>query len=117
MCIYLTPTFPCQSQAIQVVLRDQVLPFLSLQAKQRQRQQQQEQQQPPAESTAIAALRELPLGFETGIQPLDDACRVLRLLHVRDLRELQSAIDSSIVATQEFVANPKTDSTLGRVGV
>ena len=70
-------------QAIQVVLKEQVLPFLGLQAKQQQQQQQQQKQakadQEAARSgqaapgggavssnTAITALRELPLGFETG---------------------------------------------------
>ena len=48
---------------------------------------------------------------------LDDACRVLRLLYVRDLRQLQSAVDDAIVCVQEFVANPRTDSSLGRIGV
>ena len=47
---------------------------------------------------------------------LDDAARVLRMLYVADLRKLQDAVNTTIVALQEFTANPKTDSRLGRVG-
>ena len=57
-----------------------------------------------------------PLGFETGSAELDTAARVLRMLHVRELRRLQDAVNRAIVALQEFTANPKTDSRLGRVG-
>eukprot|EP00741_Cyanophora_paradoxa_P022698 tig00021494_g21920.t1 len=46
-----------------------------------------------------------PLGFETGDPLLDKAARVLRLLHTRDLRELQTRINQVI-----------TDSRLGKVG-
>ena len=45
-----------------------------------------------------------------------DAARVLRMLYVADLRKLQDAVNTTIVALQEFTANPKTDSRLGRVG-
>ena len=57
-----------------------------------------------------------PLGFETGSAELDTAARVLRMLHVRELRRLQDAVNRAIVALQEFTANPKTDARLGRVG-
>ena len=58
-----------------------------------------------------------PLGFETGGgEALDAAARVLRMLHVRRLRELQDGVNRAIVAMQEYTANPKTDSRLGRVG-
>ena len=38
------------------------------------------------------------------------------MLYVADLRKLQDAVNTTIVALQEFTANPKTDSRLGRVG-
>ena len=57
-----------------------------------------------------------PLGFGTDDSALDDAARVLRMLYVADLRKLQDAVNTTIVALQEFTANPKTDSRLGRVG-
>eukprot|EP00200_Dunaliella_tertiolecta_P018961 CAMPEP_0202399118 /NCGR_PEP_ID=MMETSP1128-20130828/1792_1 /ASSEMBLY_ACC=CAM_ASM_000463 /TAXON_ID=3047 /ORGANISM="Dunaliella tertiolecta, Strain CCMP1320" /LENGTH=292 /DNA_ID=CAMNT_0049002389 /DNA_START=22 /DNA_END=900 /DNA_ORIENTATION=+ len=111
-------------QAVHVVLRDQVLPYLSLQAKRQHLgqgggpQPKQQGSKPDASSsTALNTLRELPLGFATGVPALDDACRVLRLLHVRDLRSLQSSIDDAIVSVQEYVSNPRTDSSLGKIGV
>ncbi|KAF5828964.1 putative carnitine deficiency-associated protein-domain-containing protein [Dunaliella salina] len=110
-------------QAVYVVLKDQVLPYLSLQAKRQQlgqgggkKPKQQGSKPDASSSTAVNTLRELPLGFATGVPALDDACRVLRLLHVRDLRSLQSSIDDAIVSVQEFVANPRTDSSLGKIG-
>lgn len=58
-----------------------------------------------------------PLGFAgSGRATLDDAARVLRMLHVRELRRLQDAVNEAVVGLQEFTANPKTDSRLGRVG-
>ena len=58
-----------------------------------------------------------PLGFGSlGSAALDDAGRVLRMLHVRELRRLQDGVNAIVVGMQEFTANPKTDSRLGRVG-
>lgn len=47
---------------------------------------------------------------------INNAAKVLRLLHVRELRELQTKINETIVLIQNITANPKTDSSLGRVG-
>ncbi|KAH9422471.1 hypothetical protein DERP_003147 [Dermatophagoides pteronyssinus] len=41
---------------------------------------------------------------------------VLRLLYIKDLRDLQTEINNAIVQVQSVTANPKTDSTLGKVG-
>ncbi|KAK9841718.1 hypothetical protein WJX74_010795 [Apatococcus lobatus] len=60
--------------------------------------------------------RTFPLGFTTGDKQLDVAATVLRMLFIKDLRLLQSSVDESIVAIQEFTANPRTDSALGRIG-
>ena len=57
-----------------------------------------------------------PLGFETGDPALDRAATVLRMLYVKDLRALQSQVDQTLVSVQEFTANPRTDSKLGKVG-
>lgn len=46
----------------------------------------------------------------------DRAASLLRLLHVADLRRLQSAVDGATVAVQELTANPRTDAALGKVG-
>ena len=67
----------------------------------------------------LAGLSEetFPLGFpSTGKAAPDDAARVLRMLHVRELRRLQDAVNAAIVCMQEFTANPRTDARLGRVG-
>lgn len=44
------------------------------------------------------------------------AVSVARLLHVNDLRRLQSDVDAFLVSMQEYTADPKTDSRIGRVG-
>lgn len=46
----------------------------------------------------------------------NQAARVLRLLFVQDIRELQTRINEAIVAVQKITANPKTDTSLGKVG-
>ena len=61
-------------------------------------------------------LRSLSAGFETGRPEVDRAVLVARMLHVGRLRILQNRINSVLEIGQEFVANPKTDSSLGRVG-
>lgn len=47
---------------------------------------------------------------------VEAAVNVLRVLHVNDLRVLQSAVDALLVQMQEYTSDPKTDSRLGRVG-
>ena len=59
--------------------------------------------------------RTFPLGFAAEPRLVEPA-RVLRLLHVRQLRVLQDAVNAAIETLQEFTANPKTDAKLGRVG-
>lgn len=80
---------------------------------------------PGAVSAAVAAKDEVrreipldytPLGFATGDSGLDKACKVLRLLHISDLRDLQTKINELIVAVQNLTANPVTNSRLGKVG-
>jgi len=52
-------------------------------------------------------LKEFQLGFETGDQSLDSALKILRMLYVNDLRDLQSHINHMIVSAQNLTANPK----------
>ncbi|XP_041353205.1 RNA transcription, translation and transport factor protein-like isoform X2 [Gigantopelta aegis] len=61
-------------------------------------------------------LDKMELGFEAGDYIMNDAAKILRLLHIKDLRELQTQINTAIVAVQAITANPKTDSRLGKVG-
>ena len=55
-------------------------------------------------------------GFDLGDPVLSEAAKVLRLLHIQELRYLQTHINELIVAVQAITANPKTDQSLGRVG-
>uniref|UniRef100_A0A0R3RJA1 RNA transcription, translation and transport factor protein n=1 Tax=Elaeophora elaphi TaxID=1147741 RepID=A0A0R3RJA1_9BILA len=48
---------------------------------------------------------------------IDAAARALRLIHVENLREVQTKINETIVAVQELTADPKTDKRLGKVGL
>ena len=47
---------------------------------------------------------------------LDEAVKILRLLHIRDLRQLQSKINEALVSVQQVTADPKTDQKLGKIG-
>lgn len=47
---------------------------------------------------------------------LDEAAKILRLLQIHSVRNLQTVINETIVAVQEITANPKTDTKLGKVG-
>lgn len=47
---------------------------------------------------------------------LDEAAKILRLLQVHSTRELQTAINETIVEVQNITGNPKTDTKLGKVG-
>jgi hypothetical protein len=58
-----------------------------------------------------AIRRAIPLGFSTGDDGVDMAARVLRILHIKELRRLQNAIDDAIAAHQNVTANPRTDTT------
>jgi len=46
-----------------------------------------------------------------------EAAKILRLLHIRELRELQTLANEAIIAVQKLTANPKTDTKLGKVGI
>ncbi|KAM7435790.1 hypothetical protein ABFA07_014302 [Porites harrisoni] len=65
----------------------------------------------------VIPLNKVDLGFNTGDSAVNEAARIIRLLHVTDLRELQTRINEAIVAVQAITANPKTNQSLGRVGV
>ena len=61
-------------------------------------------------------LDDSPLGFSTGDAKLDEACKVLRLLHIADLRTLQTRINELVSDVQDLTANPRTNAKLGKVG-
>jgi len=62
------------------------------------------------------SLHDTALGFTTKDPALDEVAKILRLLQIHNLRDLQTQINSAIVTTQKLTANPKTDQSLGRVG-
>jgi len=66
--------------------------------------------------TVSQALEMLPLGFSTGDPLVDCAAKILRLLYVADLRQTQNHVNEAISRMQQYTADPKTDSRLGRVG-
>ncbi|RWS09343.1 UPF0568 protein C14orf166-like protein [Dinothrombium tinctorium] len=62
------------------------------------------------------SIEDVLLGFDTGDAVLNRAAKVLRLLHINELRALQTQINELIVSVQSLTANPKTDTALGKVG-
>lgn len=63
-------------------------------------------------------LQEHDFGFtDKSMDPvLRDAAKILRMLHLAQLRKLQSDINNTIELVQSVTANPKTDTKLGKVG-
>lgn len=59
----------------------------------------------------------IDLGGPSGSnEVVKSAVGVLRVLHVNDMRALQTAVDALLVRMQEHTSDPKTDSGLGKVG-
>ncbi|XP_074605140.1 RNA transcription, translation and transport factor protein [Brevipalpus obovatus] len=56
------------------------------------------------------------LGFQVSDKQLERPAKVLRMLYLNDMRDLQNNINRTIVKIQEITAHPKTDSNLGQVG-
>eukprot|EP00069_Balaena_mysticetus_P004948 bmy_04558T0 len=54
------------------------------------------------------------LGLDTGNAVLHEATQIL--LHIEELRELQTKVNAARVAVQTILADPKTDHRLGKVG-
>ncbi|XP_023019348.1 RNA transcription, translation and transport factor protein [Leptinotarsa decemlineata] len=61
-------------------------------------------------------IQEADLGFDLGDPVLNQAAKILRMIYIQDLRELQTRANELIVAIQCITANPKTDTKLGKVG-
>ncbi|KAJ8944697.1 hypothetical protein NQ314_009404 [Rhamnusium bicolor] len=54
------------------------------------------------------------LGFDLNDSVLNQAAKILRMLYIHDLRELQTKANELIVAVQGITAYPKTDTKLGK---
>jgi len=61
-------------------------------------------------------LNDTSLGFNTNDKGVNEAAKIIRLLHIQNLRQLQTHINQAIVKVQQHSANPKTDQSLGKVG-
>lgn len=59
---------------------------------------------------------QVDVGINTSDIILNKAAKLLRLLYIQDLRDLQTNANECIVAVQSITANPKTDTKLGKVG-
>lgn len=55
-------------------------------------------------------------GFEYENQDMEKAARILRLLQIQSLRQLQTVVNETIVSVQNLTADPRTDTKLGKVG-
>ncbi|XP_022692892.1 UPF0568 protein C14orf166 homolog isoform X2 [Varroa jacobsoni] len=73
-------------------------------------------QKGPKKEGEPTPLHNVDLGFDLKDNGANQAARVLRLLFIQDIRELQTRINEAIVAVQKITANPKTDTSLGKVG-
>lgn len=67
-------------------------------------------------SSATTPLQDFPLGFDTLDAVVNQIALVLRMLYISDFRELQNDLNALIVLGQEYTANPKTNSAIGKVG-
>lgn len=101
-----------QIRKIKAVLEAQVLPCLAAAARIPGSSNSRGESTP----SAATVLSEFPLGFSTGDKQVDIAAMVLRMLYIKDTRELQDQIDAAIIKMQEFTAEPKADATMRREG-
>ena len=70
----------------------------------------------PDKGFKLASIEKVTSGFDTGDNVTNTCGKILRLLHIQNLRSFQTMINQLIVSVQEKTANPKTNSALGRVG-
>jgi len=61
-------------------------------------------------------INDFTLGFDTRDELVNKIGIVLKMLHYSDLRELQNDLNALLVLGQEYTANPKTNTALGKVG-
>ncbi|OQV11908.1 hypothetical protein BV898_13787 [Hypsibius exemplaris] len=58
----------------------------------------------------------VPLGISVPDSELETPIRIIRLLHIANLRDLQTRFDAALVGLQQITANPQTDTALGKTG-
>lgn len=68
-------------------------------------------------SATTIQLKDCDLGaISSGNKKIDDAIRVLRLIHIDRQRTLQTKINETLSRVQKITGNPKTDLKIARVG-
>ena len=82
-----------------------------------------EQKEPPSEKKPSNMKKKADIeitaeecGFNLRDATLNEAAKALRVLHVRELRTLQTQINELVITVQAMTADPKADHTLGKVG-
>eukprot|EP00049_Salpingoeca_infusionum_P018997 m.359692 g.359692 ORF g.359692 m.359692 type:complete len:238 (+) comp18673_c0_seq1:139-852(+) len=63
--------------------------------------------QHPQEKHERMSLATLPLGFDTGDVTLNTAAKILRLLHIHELRDLQTSVNQMLAGVQDLVIRDK----------
>ncbi|CAG9766270.1 unnamed protein product [Ceutorhynchus assimilis] len=61
--------------------------------------------------------KEVPMGKDFKDPSLNEAVKILQLLNIGDIRDLQTKASELIVTKQKATADPKTDTKIGKVGV
>ena len=59
---------------------------------------------------------EFPLGFNTNDEVVDRVALVLKMLHLDEFRNVQNNVNEVLSLCQSYTANPKLNSSLGKVG-
>eukprot|EP00042_Codosiga_hollandica_P024253 m.101168 g.101168 ORF g.101168 m.101168 type:complete len:240 (-) comp51482_c0_seq1:798-1517(-) len=69
-----------------------------------------------SEKAQQVSLDSIPVGFPVADPVVAKATKILRLLHIAELRDLQTHVNEAIVSTQLLTCNLKVDARLGKVG-
>lgn len=59
---------------------------------------------------------EFPLGFDTEDEVVNQVALVLKMLHLDEFRDVQNNVNEVLSLCQSYTANPKLNSSLGKVG-
>ena len=59
---------------------------------------------------------DFPLGFNTEDNEVNQVALVLKMLHLDDFRKVQNNVNEVLSLCQSYTANPKLNSSLGKVG-
>mmetsp|Transcript_494 Transcript_494/g.1159 ORF Transcript_494/g.1159 Transcript_494/m.1159 type:complete len:248 (+) Transcript_494:73-816(+) len=68
------------------------------------------------DTSAMSGLSRFSLEFDVADAVVQQIAVVLKMLYLADFRDLQTELNCLIVLGQEYTANPRTNSSLGKVG-